>query len=619
MPQGRENMREQSTVSPDKWAETLTEFLELAGKAVKDFDYERALSYLTTMEEIWDSKGLPTYSLDLRFELLNKKGRVLTKLGRYGEAVQEYQRLLDFCRDQNLDSRRVEVFLEIGQLLAKTGELDRALGYVHRALTGYRRLHDDLGKCRSLRNLGAIYFELGEFDDAESSYEEAIEIAQQQGLQGLYADIYNNLGTVKNIRGDWKAALECYTKSQDVYEREGEVRKSAYTLNNIGITLLEQDRLKNAKGYFISALDVAERIKDESLRLILNINLTDLYLRLNDPASARNSCRNASDYLESKNLKNGQLVESKKLAGKIETAEKNYDEGLRLFREAIRIAEEIGLRYIQAEIMFEIGNLYLKKEEHMEALQSLEKAFSLFNKFKAAGKLEKTEGLIQSVEDLYLKIFEAMAFKVDQKDPYTKGHSDRVANLSLYLARHLGMSDQETKSIVAGALLHDIGKLRVPDEILNKPGKLTDEEFDEIKRHPDNGVQLLSGINLPWDVASMIRYHHEKYDGGGYPAGVSGELIPAGARVICISDVFDALTSERPYRKAFSPEKTLGIMKGDMSSSFDPVMLARFEELIKSGEVDHIINRQTDPDEMYKIWAQCRIKPIEDPEPVPVG
>ncbi len=612
-------MRDQSTSSPDKWAETLAEFLELAGKAAKDFDYERALSYLTTMEEIWDSKGLPTYSLDLRFELLNRKGRVLTKLGRYNEAVQEYQRLLDFCRDQNLSTQRVEVFLEIGQLLAKTGELDRALGYVHRALTGYRRLSDELGKCRSLRNLGAIYFELGEFDDAENSYEKAIEIAQQEGLQNLYADSYNNLGTVKNIRGDWKAALECYTRAQDVYEREGEVRKSAYTLNNIGITLLERDRLNNARGYFVSALEVAERIKDESLRLILNVNLTDLYLRLEDPAAARKCCQQAAEYLESKNLRNSQLVESKKLAGKIETAEGNFDLALEYFNEANRLTEELGIQYYQAEILFEIGNLYLKTEEHMEALQALEKAFSLFHQYKAAGKLEKTEDLISGVEDLYLKIFESMANKVDRKDPYTKGHSDRVASLSLHLARHLGMSDHETKSIVAGALLHDIGKLRVPDEILNKKGKLTDEEFDEMKRHPDNGVQLLSGINLPWEVVPYIRYHHEKYDGGGYPAGLTGELIPSGARVICIADVFDALTSERPYRKAFSPEKTLGIMKGDMASSFDPIMLTKFEELIDSGKIDHIINRQTDPDEMYKIWAQCRIKEDEIAEPVPVA
>ncbi len=591
-------MKQSGDNAANKWAETLSEFLELAGKATKNFEYERALSYLQTMEEIWNSKGLPTYSPDLRFKLLNEKGKVLSKLGRYSEAVREYQRLLDFCQEQQLSAEKVEVFLEIGQLLVRTGEMDRALGYIHRALGGYRRLDNRLGMCKSLRNLGVIYFELGEFDDAEAAFEEAIAIAQHEGLSILYADISNNLGTIKNIRGNWKAALECYTRAHDLYDKEGEVRKSAYTLNNIGITLLEQDRPNNARGYFVSAWEVADKIKDEALRLILDINLTDLYLRIGEIEPSRRSCRNALDYLESKNLKNSQLAEAKKLAGRIEMQEKNFDRSLMYYQEALKISKDLGLQYIQAETMFELGQLYFQTEEHMEALQALEEAFSLFNQCKAAGKIEKTQGLIDNVEDLYLEVFESLAAKVDLKDPYTKGHSDRVANLALCLAQNLGMSDHEAKTIVAGALLHDIGKLRVPDEILKKEGKLTPEEFDEIKKHPDNGIQLLSGINLPWDVIPLIRYHHEKYSGNGYPAGLAGDLIPAGARVICLADVFDALTSARPYRQAFSSEKAIDIMTREMASSFDPEMLVKFVEMIESGRADHIINRQTEADEM---------------------
>lgn len=599
-------MNKSTDIVANKWEETLAEFLELAGKAVADFDYERALNYLTTMEDIWKSKGLPTSSSNLRCDLHNQKGQVLAKLGRYSEAVREYQHLLEYCQDQDRKSQRVEVFLEIGQLLAKIGELEKALGYIHRALTGFRKLENQMGKCRSLRNLGVIYFEMGEFDEAEGAFEEAIEIARQEGLQTLYADLYNNFGTIKNVRGNWKAALEAYTIAQGVYEREGEVRKSAYTLNNIGVTLMEQERPGNARGYFVSALEVAERIKDDSLRLILNINLADLSLRLDDPDSAEKYCRNASEYLRTNNLKNGQLAETGKLFGKIEAARENNEKALEFFDEALALAEDLKLQFVHAEILFEKGNLFLRTENHMEALQTLEEAFALFNQFKAAGKLKKTEGLITSTEDLYLKVFEAMAYEVDQKDPYTKGHSDRVASLALHLARYLGMSDHEIKSIVAGALLHDIGKLNVSNEILNKAGKLTSDEFDEIKKHPDNGVQILSGINLPWDIEPMIRHHHEKFDGTGYPSGLAGDLIPPGARVICLADVFDALTSDRPYRSAFSSEKTLYIMKEEMQTSFDPEMLEKFEEMILSGQVDHIVNRKTDPDEFYKIWAQCR-------------
>ncbi len=598
-------------ISSHKWAETLHEFLELAGKAVRDFNYERALSYLTTMEEVWEQKGLPTYSPELRCDLYNEKGKVLARLGRIPEAIAEYQKLLTFCQEQNLSDRKVEIFLEIGQLLIKTGEMDSALGYVHRALSGYRRQKNPMGLCRSLRNLGVIYFELGEFDDAEAACEEAIEIAQGEGLGLLYADIYNNLGTVKNVRGDWKGALECYIRAQAVYDKEGEIRKSAYALNNIGITLLEQDRSDNAREYFLSALKTAAAVKDESLCLILNINLTDLWTRTGDYAEAEKYNRSALTYLETNNLRNSQLAEARKQAGKIACSRGNHAAALGHFDEALKISRNLGLQYIEAEIMFERGNLYLMTEAHMEALASLESAYRLYNQFKAAGRLKKTEGLIGSVEELYLKVFEAMADKVDRKDPYTKGHSDRVANLSLCLAQNLGLPDPVIKTIVAGALLHDLGKLDIPDEILNKKGRLTKEEFDEVKNHPDYGVRLLAGINLPWEVIPLIRHHHEHYDGTGYPSGLSGELIPTGARVVCVADVFDALTSERPYRDAFSAEKAIQVMCEEMAGTFDPAILDNFIALIKSGRVDDIVNRHTDRDEMYKIWAQCRVKTEE--------
>ncbi|PKK84199.1 MAG: hypothetical protein CVT49_04320 [candidate division Zixibacteria bacterium HGW-Zixibacteria-1] len=601
-----DNIRAQESGNGN-WNDTLSEFLSLARTAIAEFDYERALRHLSTMEELCERKGLPNDSLELRYELHSEKGRALSKMGRYSEAVDEYQKLLEFCQNHKLVEQRVEVFLEIGQLLAKTGEHDRALGYVHRALSGYRRLNDSNGVCRSLRNLGVIYIELGEFDDAETVYEEAIGISLENNFRLLYADLHNNLGTIKNIKGDWKAALDCYYRAREVYDQEGEVRKSAYNLNNIGITLMEQEQYENARDIFQSALDVAGTIKDASLLLILNINLTDLSLKMGAFSRAKQYLDAAEDYFLRKNLKNGQLAEVGKLTGKIALHEQDFDKALDCFDRALELCEELGLQYQQAEVLFEKGNLFLITEQHVEALQVLESAFKLFHQLDVTGRVEKTEKLISSIEELYLRIFEAMAGKVDQKDPYTKGHSDRVANISLILARSLGLSDHDIKAVVAGALLHDIGKLKTPDEILKKTGRLTSEEYEEIKNHPDAGVQLLSGITLPWNVIPLIRYHHEKYDGTGYPTGLAGEDIPLGARVICLADVFDALTSERPYREAFSPRKALEVMKFEMLAAFDRLGLETLDRLVNNGKLDKVINRHTDSDELYKIWAQCRI------------
>ncbi len=614
-----ENLKD--NVPADKWAATLADLLQLAQNASENFQYERALSYLATMEELWQSKALPNFSDDLRFNLYNEKGRVLSKLGRYSEAVTEYEKLLKFCQDKKMPVKRAEVFLEIGQLLAKQGELDRALGHLHRALGLYRRLSNSQGICKSLRNLGVIYIELGEFDDAETSYKEAIQIALVDDQYILYADLNNNLGAIRNMKGDWEGALESYSLAKEVYEREREVRKAAYTINNIGITFLEQEQYDRALKNFVMAVKTAESIKDASLCLILSINLTDLYLKRGEIEEAKRYCANADKYLESEKLRNSQLVETRKLAGQIAMREGRLDEAGRFFDEAYSISDELGLQYQQAEVLHEKGRLYFQADAHLEALQALERAIHIFSQLQATGRIEKTETLIGSIEELYLKIFESMAHKVDQKDHYTKGHSDRVAQLALVIARELNLSDGEVKEVVGGALLHDIGKLDIADEIIKKEGKLTAEEYAEIKTHPDRGVQRLSGVTFPWNIEPLIRYHHERFDGGGYPSGLTGESIPLGARIICVCDVFDALTSERPYRAAFPAERALQVMKTEMAIAFDPVILDTLINLVHAGRLEEILNRQTSPDEMYRIWAQVRTKEetsAEDSSPAPM-
>jgi putative nucleotidyltransferase with HDIG domain len=605
LPSG-EAVKSERKHSDSQWAVTVSQFLDLAREATRNFDYERALRYLESMAELSATKGWPTFSEELRFELHHEKGLVLSKLGRHGEAVAEFERLLEYCRDRKFHHLRNDAFLEMGQLLSKTGEHDRALGFVHRALSGYRRQGDSPGICRSLRNLGVVYTELGEFDDAELAYEEAIGIARENDFGLIYADLCNNLGAIMNIKGDWQTALDSYSLARELFEQEGEVRKSGYTLNNIGITLMEQEKYEKAHESFLSALRAASAVKDESLLLTLNINLAELAFKLGNYADAKRYCSTAETYFTSKGLRNSQLVETMKFAARIAIYEKDYPLALQNLDGALDLCDELGLQYAGAEVLFEKGNLLLLEQRDVEALQVLERAIKLFNDLQAAGKAQKTEALLNSVEDLYLRVFESMASRVDEKDPYTKGHSDRVAALSHSLAVKLGLSYFQIKTVVAGALLHDIGKLNTPIVILRKTGKLLPEEFEEIKKHPDMGTRLLSGITLPWEVVPLIRHHHEKSDGQGYPGGLSGDSIPMGARIIAVADVFDALTSERPYRPAHSPTAALEIMRSEMSSSFDLLVLDTFVDLVECGCIDHIINQQTGHDELYRIWMQCR-------------
>ena len=157
---------------------------------------------------------------------------------------------------------------------------------------------------------------------------------------------------------------------------------------------------------------------------------------------------------------------------------------------------------------------------------------------------------------------------------------ERVAEYACLLAREIGLEDLTMFWFRIGALLHDVGKIEVPSEILTKKGPLTTEERQVMERHAATGAELLRDIEFPWDVLPMIRGHHERWDGAGYPDHLAGEDIPLTARVLCIADVFDALASDRPYRAAFPRDEALAIMKRDVGKAFDPDLFDRFLKVV---------------------------------------
>ncbi len=170
------------------------------------------------------------------------------------------------------------------------------------------------------------------------------------------------------------------------------------------------------------------------------------------------------------------------------------------------------------------------------------------------------------VERERLRIVHQLASLIECADRYTFGHCRRVAAYSLDVARTLGLAEQQRATVYVGAYLHDIGKVLVPREILTKPGRLAASEFDVIRTHPQRGLELLGATSIPWDVAPIIRWHHERHDGSGYPDHLSGTEIPLEAQIIGIVDAFDAMTSTRSYRPAVRPPKALDALAQERSS-----------------------------------------------------
>nr|MDQ3803809.1 HD-GYP domain-containing protein [Acidobacteriota bacterium] len=183
---------------------------------------------------------------------------------------------------------------------------------------------------------------------------------------------------------------------------------------------------------------------------------------------------------------------------------------------------------------------------------------------------------LEETARLRLSTIESLAMAIDAKDQTGHGHVRRTQIYAVELGRVLGVGEAELEALRDGALLHDIGKLAVPEYILNKPGKLTAAEFEKMKIHTSVGGDIVRRVNFPYPVESVVRHHHERWDGAGYPEGLRGEQIPLVARVIAVVDFYDTTRCDRPYRAGLSREESLSMLEGMAGSSFDPLVVEKF-------------------------------------------
>jgi len=199
--------------------------------------------------------------------------------------------------------------------------------------------------------------------------------------------------------------------------------------------------------------------------------------------------------------------------------------------------------------------------------------------------IEQIKRGAQENKELFLGSIKMLSAAIDEKDPYTRGHSDRVTQFSVAIARHLQLPSVEIETIQIAALLHDVGKIGIDDAVLRKPGTLTDEEFNIIKQHPSKGAHIMSPVKPLKKAIPGMLYHHEWMGGTGYPEGLKGNEIPMIARIIAVADCFDAMTSERPYQKAFKPENAIKRLFDLIDNRYDPRIVAALIEAYEKGEI----------------------------------
>lgn len=192
------------------------------------------------------------------------------------------------------------------------------------------------------------------------------------------------------------------------------------------------------------------------------------------------------------------------------------------------------------------------------------------------------------MKEVYIKTINSFTKAIDAKDKYTVGHSERVAEYAIRLARTMNYNESDLNDLRTAALLHDIGKIGISDEILNKPGRLSDDEYTEIKRHPEVGEEIISEIYFLKDASAVLRHHHESYDGSGYPDGLKGDEIPLEAAIITVVDAYDAMTSDRSYRKALTHEQAMKNLVDASGKQFNPRVVDAFIELMSKVSIDEV-------------------------------
>ena len=238
---------------------------------------------------------------------------------------------------------------------------------------------------------------------------------------------------------------------------------------------------------------------------------------------------------------------------------------------------------------------YCEKSDKFDQLllliESGIKAISQMNTIKEIN--DELKDTYDKLERAYMESIQTLRYTVEAKDTYTRGHSDRVSEFSVLIGKHLGLPNEDLKVLQIGGLFHDIGKIGVPDSILLKEGKLTDDEYSEIKNHPTIGAHILSNATIFQNIIPIVKHHHEKYDGNGYPGRLKGEDIPYFARIAAIADTFDAMTSKRTYRDALPLEVVVSEIERCKGTQFDPKLADVFLDILNNNydEIKEIQDR----------------------------
>jgi len=512
------------------------------------------------------------------FEALVDQAQQEERAGRRVAARVLFEQAIQQVRTEAEAARVSSVIRWIARTHHMDGNVDAARDCLEAALALAELWKDDAAAGHAMNVQATVCWQRGELDEAERLQLLARGRAVQASDAKLAAMTAQNLGVLANMRGDFVVAERQYTASLREYRTLGLTTDVCVALNNLGLLFIAQQRWEEAERSLLEGVQISGLSGDLIARTQLDINLAELWVKRGEFTRAQGVLRGAIE-VASQTGDASAIGKSAKLLGVLARETGSFEEADQHFQRAEDLATERGEIFLQAEIARERAALARRTGENRKVLQQLNRAHRLFTILRAQPDLADVDVRVADLEQEFLHVARRWGESIEAKDRYTQGHCERVAELGCAIAQRSGLDSDAMFWFRIGALLHDVGKLVIPEEVLNKPGKLDPDEWALIRGHPTAGVEMLADIEFPWDIRPMVESHHERWDGKGYPHGLAGEEIPLIARILSIADVYDALTSVRSYKRAHSHEEAVAMLRQDVGTFFDPTVFAWFEEV----------------------------------------
>jgi len=533
-------------------------------------------------------------------------------------ARQRYECALYLIRSPDDAPHAPMILRRIGRLYVDDGDYGAAVDCVVASIAVAEALGEEGAIAHATNVLAISHWQRGDLEKAEEWYGEARRLAEIVGDWKLFAVVEQNLGLVANARGEIPLALEHFRKSLLKYRELGLAEHAGPLLNQIGMAHADLEQWDDASAAYEQAIHSSERVSDAGTTMAARTNRIEMWIALREFGRARGEAHRL--LLEAEAASNRRvLAETYKLLGVISCETNALGEAEQYLDLAQSLALERGDFMLAAEALRELAECHATRGESRAALHALTAAHRMFEDADGRRALGDAVGQLGRLERRFLEVVEQWSESIESKDRYTLGHCRRVSTYACAVARDLGLDEGSLFWFRVGALLHDVGKLTVPSEILNKPSALDPRERALLERHPEAGAELLADVEFPPDVFAMIRGHHERWDGTGYPNRLAGADIPLSARILCVADVYDALTTDRPYRRGYTRDHALGLMRQDEGRVFDPSILARFERVVRMLPEQRLSSDRSRPitSSIEASTLASAIKEIDEERPAP--